>query len=181
MKKFISIFAIAVVAAFVFVSCSKDDDKDDNAKETTPAPASVEMEFRFVTGGLLYVGTHFEINYEVGNNKGTVTEAEAASEWLYLSTVKLPCTFKFSRTYNVNQEYPGLFVADHSFDYQTGYKLTYRFLDADGKPIEGSEVSINEVTSATVNGDKMAEKINNGQLNSEHIFIFDKDGNLTRN
>ena len=37
MKKFISIFAIAAVAALAFVSCSKDDDKDNGGKELSDA------------------------------------------------------------------------------------------------------------------------------------------------
>ena len=77
--------------------------------------------------------------------------------------------------------HPEYYVEHVTFDYTIAYEGSYKLLDADGKTIEGSEKTFGETLSSVTDepGNITAEKINQGKLNSEVIFVFDKDGKLT--
>ena len=117
-----------------------------------------------------------EVTYEAGNEKGT--ESPGSPFWMKIVKVKLPCTLKFART--ISMAYPEYFVEHITHDYTIAYEGSYKLLDADGKTIEGSEKTFGETISSITNepGNITAEKINQGKLNSEVIFVFDKDGKL---
>ena len=94
--------------------------------------------------------------------------------------MKLPCTLKFARSFLV--KLPQYFNLGETFSYTLSYDGSYKLLDADGNTIEGSEKTFEEV-ELTVNDEPdniTAEKINNGTMDSEIIFKFDKDGNLVK-
>ena len=172
MKKFISILAIAAVAALAFVSCKKGDPSDG---PSGPAPAFLEMEFIYPCNGSMTNFMSMEITYEAGKEKGT----ESGGFWMKDVRVELPCTLKFART--ISMAHPEYYVEHVTFDYTIAYEGSYKLLDADGKTIEGSEKTFGETLSSVTDepGNITAEKINQGKLNSEVIFVFDKDGKLT--
>ena len=181
MKKLISILAIAAVAALAFVSCNKNDGNDDgNGKG--PAASYVEMDFWFYAKGAPF-GNGFAaqvITYEAGDEKNTEEAGSAAWHKSEPFKVKLPCTLKFARSFLV--KLPQYFNLGGTFSYTLSYDGSYKLLDADGNTIEGSEKTFEEV-ELTVNDEPdniTAEKINNGTMDSEIIFRFDKDGNLVK-
>ena len=181
MKKFISIFAIAAATALAFVSCNKNDG-DDDGNGKGPAPSYVEMEFWFKAEGGPFGGgfANQVITYEAGDENNTVE----TDSWCWckpeLFKVKLPCTLKFARSFLVKR--PEYFNDRGTWSYTFSYDGSYKLLDAEGNTIEGSEKTFEEVqlTVTDERGDITAEKINNGSINNEVIFKFDKDGNLTK-
>lgn len=180
MKKFFYLMSLCMcmfAGAAVMTSCGDDDeDVNDKGGNTTTAPAFLEMEFIYPCNGTMTNFMSMEITYEAGNEKGTAS----GGFWMKDVRVELPCTLKFART--VSLAHPDYSVEHFTHNYTIAYEGSYKLLDADGKTIEGSEKTFGETLSSVTDepGNITAEKINQGLLNSEVIFKFDKDGNLVK-
>ena len=165
------------MGAALMTSCGDDDeDVNDKGGNTTTAPAFLEMEFIYPCNGTMTNFMSMEITYEAGNEKGTAS----GGFWMKDVRVELPCTLKFART--VSLAHPDYALEHFTHNYTIAYEGSYKLLDADGKTIEGSEKTFGETISSVTNepGNITAEKINQGNLNSEVIFVFDKDGKLVK-
>lgn len=179
MKKFFYLMSLCLcmlAGTAVMTSCGDDDEDVNDKGGNTPAPAFLEMEFIYPCNGTMTNFMSMEITYEAGNEKGTAS----GGFWMKDVRVELPCTLKFARTVSV--AYPEYFVEHFTHNYTIAYEGSYKLLDADGKTIEGSEKTFGETISSVTDepGNITAEKINQGKLNSEVIFVFDKDGKLVK-
>lgn len=170
MKKTMTTLAVVLCCASLLVSCNKSDSSKDQPDTTS---AFVQMTFSFSATPDMVTYTDMTVSYEAGNEKNS--ENMTSTDWSKTVKVNLPCTIKFSRTVAVKDG--AQLTSDKTFAYTTGYGVSYNFLNAAGEQIKRGGIA---GTSASGSGkaDKVGELINNGRLNSEHVYSFDKDGKL---
>jgi len=169
MKKVILTLAAVLCCASLFVSCKKGDNPD--TPDTTPA--FVEMTFSFYATQDMINYTDMLVSYEAGNEKNSVNQENL--EWSKTVKVNLPCTIKFGRTITVKDG--AQLTPDKNFAYTTGFGVSYNFLNAAGQQVKRGGIASSSVSSS-MKADKVAVLINNGTLNSEFVYTFDKDGNV---